>query len=114
MPKPADKLANQLKALEQLMERFPANKAELAEMHGEIAAGSIMPGTPMKVAPRSGEDPSVTRKARQMQFLEELGKQYPDKSKTILEIKDNLAKGNEEEEDEFEPASPTPIITGTN
>lgn len=94
MPTPEDRMANQLKAMEQLIKRFPEQEAELRAMRDEIASGKLMPGTPLRMRKREGESPSVTQKARQMKFLEELGNQYPDKSNAILTIKDTLAKGD--------------------
>lgn len=91
MPQPADRLANQLQALDQLIARFPEQEADLREMQDEIASGKLMPGTPLRT--RRDSNPQVTRKARQLKFLDELGAQYPDKSNTILTIKDILAKG---------------------
>ena len=94
MPKTEQRMANQLSALEQLIERFPDQEAELREIKDDVAGGKLLPGTPLRTRRHKDEDPSVTRKAKQMRFLEELGTSYPDKSKTILNIKDNLSKGN--------------------
>lgn len=108
------RMAGQLSALESLIKRFPDDEADLREMKDKIASGKLMPGTPRALRRRQGEDPSVTRKARQLKFLEELEAQYPDKSKTILKIKHDLSKGADDE-DEFEQQTNTSTpIMGSN
>jgi hypothetical protein len=86
-----NRMANQLSAMEELIKKYPEQEAALKEMHGDIASGNYMKTSPMRVGKPQGEDPKVTQKARQMKFLEELQMQYPDKSKDILTIKNDLA-----------------------
>ena len=83
-------MSNQLRALDNLLSQHPEHEEALGTIRSEVASGKTIAGQPLRM-PKS-KDPASDKKARQMQFLEALEAQYPDRSEDILKIKHDLSK----------------------
>lgn len=116
--KAVNKMARQMKMLDDMISSFPSHANELKEIQADIASGQSplsKPGQqPFRTRPQAGDTPAARKAAGRMKVLEELRTSYPDKAATFLEIEDTLRSGHKKEDEDLEPAQPSAKITGSN